>query len=563
MVWRHNDWSQSNPFLLNMRRQEEHCLATADALLCPSDYLKRGLADHYGLDRSSITTIPYPIGELHGSPLTVSEGQDDGPVLYVGRIEARKGLFEFVDAAVAVARQTPDVHFEFIGSDVHGPDGASTRVALERRIPHAMQRRFTFAGALPRRELWARYAAARFAVIPSRWENFPNTCIEAMAVGVPVLASPEGGMSEIIEDGVSGWIADSQSPSGLEAALRRALFASPQVRVAMGRAAQKAIENACGNAVITERQRAFRREIISRGADRSRRLPRNLPTANAPMHEASSASVGQLAPAPSTRADLTLFDDDAGPHLAHAHDGHAAEYAIRLASRYPHGSVAIVAPGYAADLKMLKRASRLLADNADVGVVTGWARRGYNKPSVVPLCPAFPYQWLANEAWPVAVLRSSAILSAAAIPRGLAEPHATWYLVNAILVGEWKAVSAPFIIASAVADQSPGHWEVGTERASEMRSVVRAAFPQALARDALALVSLLESTMIVPSTPQAWIAGPDRWTGLSFRGAMRLPLRDKIALVGECLKNPWRIGAWLRTTRSSRGDSGVGNRDGP
>ena len=49
-----------------------------------------------------------------------------------------------------------------------------------------------------------------------------GSCVEAMAWGLPVIASPAGGMAEMLEDGGTGWIAASQSPPDLASALRRA-----------------------------------------------------------------------------------------------------------------------------------------------------------------------------------------------------------------------------------------------------------------------------------------------------------------------------------------------------
>jgi hypothetical protein len=141
----------------------------------------------------------------------------------------------------------------------------SMRSLLRASIPTSMQSRFSFSEVVPRHRLAAHRARARIAVVPSRWENFPYTCVEAMASGLPVLASPHGGMAEMIEDGRTGWLAAGSDPGSLAAALRRALSTPPAMLAAMGAAAAQSIRELCGNDAIVGRHLAFKREVIDRG----------------------------------------------------------------------------------------------------------------------------------------------------------------------------------------------------------------------------------------------------------------------------------------------------------
>ena len=90
-------------------------------------------------------------------------------------------------------------------------------------IPAGLKNRFRILGPRPRTELTDYLRRARIAVVPSRWENFPNTCVEAMVSGLPVIATREGGMAEMIDDGRTGWLAAATTPLALEETLRRAL----------------------------------------------------------------------------------------------------------------------------------------------------------------------------------------------------------------------------------------------------------------------------------------------------------------------------------------------------
>ena len=218
-IARHNAWDLSRPGVVIAKRLEDYCIAAADALLCPSHYLARQAEQHYGLAPGAIDVVPYPLGDTPSVSRAPSTWQCRA-ICFVGRLEPRKGVFEWVEAAIRVAREHSEpVRFDFIGADtIH--QGTSVRALLERRIPHGLQSSFRFFGERPRSLLTEHLATARAAVVPSRWENFPYSCIEAMAAGLPVIATREGGMAEMIEEGHSGWLAETVQPEHLAEALR-------------------------------------------------------------------------------------------------------------------------------------------------------------------------------------------------------------------------------------------------------------------------------------------------------------------------------------------------------
>ena len=264
----HNEWDLSRPDVAAALRLEEETIRAADALLCPSRFLARQAEERYGLPAGSVRVIHLPLGG--GRPIERSpEAWKRGPVCYVGRLERRKGVLEWIDAAVAVAREDPEVRFDFVGPNVLGLAWISGEDLVERRIPPEVRDRFVFRGGRPRSELPRVLGEARIAVVPSRWENFPNTCVEAMVSGLPVLATRQGGMAELIEEGASGWLADTADPEALASTLRRALAAPPERLREMGRQATAAVARACDNGIILAEHLAFRAEVRTRGASRS------------------------------------------------------------------------------------------------------------------------------------------------------------------------------------------------------------------------------------------------------------------------------------------------------
>ena len=153
-------------------------------------------------------------------------------VVVVANLRPEKGHDVLIDAAVDVLRRFPDARFEIVGG---GPDLAPLLARAEaRRVLHA----FTFLGQ--RDDVAARLAAADIFVLPSRSEAFPNAVLEAMAAGLPIVASRVGGLCELIEEGTTGLLVPPGDPQPLADRICR-LIADPPHAARMGSAARTAV----------------------------------------------------------------------------------------------------------------------------------------------------------------------------------------------------------------------------------------------------------------------------------------------------------------------------------
>jgi len=137
-------------------------------------------------------------------------------VLFLGRMEPAKGVFDLLEAIAAVRIAVPDVRLVCAG------DGDRISVArYAERLGIADAVKFTgWVGPSGKRALFE--AAAVFA-LPSYDEALPVSLLEAMAAGVPVVASAVGGIPEVVVDGVSGCLVAPGDKASLERALRRLL----------------------------------------------------------------------------------------------------------------------------------------------------------------------------------------------------------------------------------------------------------------------------------------------------------------------------------------------------
>ncbi|HEV8352579.1 MAG TPA: glycosyltransferase [bacterium] len=153
-------------------------------------------------------------------------------VLYAGVLTPLKGVDVLIDATAAAGGPALTV----AGATID-PDYAA---ALRRRAEAALPGRVTFIGHVGQAELARHLAAARVFVLPSRSEGLPRVVLEAMAVGVPVIATSVGGIPELIDDGVTGWLIPPGDVHALATRLRW-IAGHPEEAEAVGRAGREAV----------------------------------------------------------------------------------------------------------------------------------------------------------------------------------------------------------------------------------------------------------------------------------------------------------------------------------
>jgi glycosyltransferase involved in cell wall biosynthesis len=154
-------------------------------------------------------------------------------IIVVANLRPEKGHDVLIDAAAHVLHRFPDARFEVVGD---GPErGRLTALAAAR----ALSRSFSFLGH--RDDVAARLGSSDIFVLPSRSEAFPNAVLEAMAAGLPIVASAVGGIPELIDDGRSGLLVPAGDPAALAERLCRLLADAP-LAVRLGEAARAKAE---------------------------------------------------------------------------------------------------------------------------------------------------------------------------------------------------------------------------------------------------------------------------------------------------------------------------------
>lgn len=205
-------------------------------VISPSRALAKEVAQQWGIDLESISIVPTGIDppQLSAAPMPafLTEARY---MLYFGRLEIRKGTDVLIDALPAILAAHPDVHCVLIGEDLACNGVPFVQYAQERCVE--VSTRVHFLPRMAHPELFKIVANAALVVLPSRWENFANTCLEAMMLGRPIIATSGSGFNEAITDGVDGLLVPPGDTAALTDACIKAL-ADPAALQRLGAAAK-------------------------------------------------------------------------------------------------------------------------------------------------------------------------------------------------------------------------------------------------------------------------------------------------------------------------------------
>lgn len=236
-----------------LRTTRNRALRSARHVFCPSGYL-RDVALRWGLDPDRVSVLPNPAPDIPPMPSRDelrSELEFSGDTLvFAGRLGPQKALGVLLRALVDL----PDVTLALAGD---GPE----RAALEHTAHDlGLDGRVRFLGAVPRDRVLRLFRAADVSVLPSAWENFPHTVVEALAVGCPVIATAVGGVPEAVTDGENGLLVPPNDPAALAGAIARFL-ADDELRAKLAAAAPRSVEGYSEAAVFARIEAELERAV--------------------------------------------------------------------------------------------------------------------------------------------------------------------------------------------------------------------------------------------------------------------------------------------------------------
>lgn len=190
----------------------------ADRIVCQSRAMAEDLASELGIAPERLAVLPNPV-DLEGlkNLMEPAPWPGLGPhLLAVGRLAPEKGFDLLLQAIARVRRDFPHAGLVIVGKGRE--DARLKALAAELRIADAV----SFAGYVDHPLEF--YAGADIFVLSSRHEGMPNVLIEAMASGLPIVATPaSGGVVDLLSGRTSAWLAKDASVAALIQALTRAI----------------------------------------------------------------------------------------------------------------------------------------------------------------------------------------------------------------------------------------------------------------------------------------------------------------------------------------------------
>jgi len=234
-----------------LRATRTRALRGARHVLSPSEYLRR-LALGWGLEPARISVLPNPAPEIPPLPgreeLRAELGLDGHVLAFAGRLGIQKSLGVAFEALGA----NPGVTLAIAGD---GPE----REWLERRARELeLDGRVRFLGGLSREGVLRLFRAADASLLSSSWENFPHSVVEALAAGVPVIATAVGGVPEVVRDGVNGLLVPPDDPRALGEALAR-FFGDSELRRRLADEASESVAGYSEDAVFSKVENVLER----------------------------------------------------------------------------------------------------------------------------------------------------------------------------------------------------------------------------------------------------------------------------------------------------------------
>jgi glycosyltransferase involved in cell wall biosynthesis len=243
------------------RRLEFRFLRQAHAVSSPSAAQAREIAADLNWQPERIRVIPNPVAAHFVQQGAACAPERQSPeVLYVGRLELRKGIVTLLQSVPHVTHNLPEVRYTVIGR-LHNSlkaEQLSAQIAAT-----GAQENIALIGHVAWRDMASWYKRAALFVLPSFYETFGIACLEAMCFSLPVIATRVGGLPEVVEDGITGILVPPNDPQMLaEATL--SLLRDPERRKRMGERGREKVLAEFTAERVADLSEAFYQEALQR-----------------------------------------------------------------------------------------------------------------------------------------------------------------------------------------------------------------------------------------------------------------------------------------------------------
>src|SRR6266702_5203277 len=246
-----------------VRDIERLLVEQSDGIICCSNYMLDHIQHVLGAVKTKIRVIPNGVEASRFNnghqpqPIPTGVSEDRKTILYVGRIVREKGIFTLLDAFEKLRKQGKDVSLVLVGEGPLKEDLA--KEVLRRKLND----RVKLAGFVDEKKLVSLYNSSDAFVLPSHYEPFGMVALEAMASRVPVVVSDVGGLSEIVEDGITGVKVPASDPHALAEGILRVLE-NPELSERLKKNAYQAVQESYRWDLVAEKTLEAYRNISAK-----------------------------------------------------------------------------------------------------------------------------------------------------------------------------------------------------------------------------------------------------------------------------------------------------------
>lgn len=199
-------YGESEVQMLDQERIEFEAIKLADGVFGPSASMAQLTEKATGVNVRIIET-PYKEMNIKEDDCALKKVGLIKYILFFGSLVKLKGIETIATILPALFSKYDDIHFVFVGKSIRRKDNTEMSDYLKLSAG-AFHNRVHILGSLPQEQLRPIIRSAKLIALPSLIDNFPNACIESMALGKTVIGTNGNGFEQLIDSGVSGFLID-------------------------------------------------------------------------------------------------------------------------------------------------------------------------------------------------------------------------------------------------------------------------------------------------------------------------------------------------------------------
>lgn len=250
--------TEISPYLRELFRAEGKTFKNCRNLVTHTRAHRDKICKEYKLEPKNFTLIPLSVRIPKNTELDVITKNQNLTILFVGRFEKRKGIDLLLALIPKVLEKEPNAIFRLVGPD----NNKLWQTKLSKEHPGLLKNVY-FLGEKRGKELDAEYRHCDIFIAPSRYESFGLIYAEAMSFAKPVIGTKIGGIPEVIDHEINGFLCENENPEDFSNKLL-ILLANHDLRIRMGKSGRKkAMEHFDFQNMVTRTEDYYREIMIN------------------------------------------------------------------------------------------------------------------------------------------------------------------------------------------------------------------------------------------------------------------------------------------------------------